>query len=345
MRKFISLALSIILVFTMAVPVFAVTDNASDANEDLVLYENMVQEMLITRENLLMKDPIDIVELNNIDLQLHRLGVEFLTSSEVAEQFPDAFEAIAADSPDTSPISTNTIDPRIAVPSSSVNSWTSYRISGCVYNGVEYNLQRLTAVAANDNSALVEQQNIQVTNQDGVKEKLAEIALSFAVTYSVDNANHAASEYITWLNLIGSLLSGSSSATEISLNNAFYAHKTRVVAQFTYVRLEGHPDTEQDLSHIATKCSSKQTYQYLIDQWDQEGDGTWESLDATKTVSKDKNYVPSNYSSVIRPIQGYLDASRDPLTDYVESFDLTDAKGHHVWTVYPLIPAFPLHCE
>ena len=69
------------------------TQNNKTQNNAVSVEEDNVQEieyLLDIRAELLNEEPVNISKLNDIDLQLSSLGVEFLSETQVRSQFPEA---------------------------------------------------------------------------------------------------------------------------------------------------------------------------------------------------------------------------------------------------------------
>ena len=85
--RLLALCLTIVLLLQPISPAFADSGNPN-AEEDQ--RAQRIEYLLDQRQKIVHSDDADLVELNEIDVELHNLGVEFYSDAEAAVLFPDA---------------------------------------------------------------------------------------------------------------------------------------------------------------------------------------------------------------------------------------------------------------
>jgi len=177
---------AVILSTFLLVPSFAVNINVDAKHED-ALREARIMELFDERLKLFFSKPVDISKLNEIDIELTSLGVDFLTLDEVERQFPDVKaikeKALKGETASKASVKTDA-NAYVDKPSSNVNSWASYRYSNHYYNGKYYNVQKLVAQPISEDSSLWEEGartvNFSANWKAGVTNLISSIASSTA---------------------------------------------------------------------------------------------------------------------------------------------------------------------
>jgi hypothetical protein len=328
--------------------VFADNKEAIDAlkyKKDAELHEAKIMALCDARRELLFQDPVDIEKLNEIDIQLTALGIEFLTLQEVKEQFPKAKayrnKAMSGDIKNAVSLD-STVVPNVVPPGSNVNTWMSYRYSNQYYNGQYYNVQKLIAQPISKNSGLWEKGARTVNFSVNWIAGITNLITSLAKTATGSIAPISVTVYdaleATW--------AGLKPVSDIKPSNVHYEWETQTTAVFAYVRLERQSDDDQWLSHISTKCETEVAYIADIDRWRQNGSGDWVVCPGLKASTRYLYHTPSNYNSTTQAIYAYVNSLGDGAQhDAVSSIIISGPESKTVQTIYPCYPQFPGHCE
>lgn len=343
MKRIICVVLTIaILTSFLAVPCFAANSNVDISDND-ALREASIMKLFDERQKLFFNKPVDISRLNEIDIELNSLGVDFLTFEEVQRQFPEA-KAIkdkALKGETVSKASTGTdVIANVVTPSSNVNTWASYRYYNQCYNGKYYNVQKLIAQPISEDSGLWEEGqrivNFSLNWKAGVTNLISSIALSAA--------GSIASIPITVYDALASAWSGLKTVSDIDPSNVTYRWETQTTAVFAYVRLEGQSDNYQYLSHISTKCVTEVAYIVDVDRWRQNGTGAWVVYPSMETGTRYLYHTPTYYNSTSAALWAYNNVS-GTYHDAISQITISGPESKTVQTIYPCYPQFPAHCE
>ena len=296
------------------------------------------------RQEVLFEDSVDIKKLNDIDIQLTKLGVEFLTTQEVAEQFPEAKairETAISGITNADTASDEVVTLSVVPPGSNTNTWASYRYSNVYYSGNYYNVQKLIAQPISESSELWEEGartvNYSINWKAGVTELLKSLAWS--------GAGAIASIPVTVYDALASMWSGLRPVSDIDPCSVYYAWETQTTASFSYVRLESQSYNYQWLSFISTKCVTQVAYVADVDNWRQNGSGAWIPYPALTTGSRYLYHTPSNYYGTSQAIYAYLHPDAGASNSSISSITISGPESKTIQTIYPCYPSFPLGCE
>lgn len=174
-------------------------------------------------------------KIAEIDARLAELGVDELSAEEIA-------------------IKMGIVSPRVTVPTSSKDSWTSVR-QVTVYNGNRYELQIIRAVPKSSSSTLLGS-NLSYDKCSygfiaGAKNvlKVAASAVIGAVSGDVGTVG------ITFYDAFKGLISGLSSASSVGAVNCSYTTSYSVEQIYVYVKYEGASDNDQVLCYAGDAVS------------------------------------------------------------------------------------------
>lgn len=332
------------LLFTTQVSAASLNNKGLLGNDAESAKESQIMGLFDERQTVLFQKPVDIKKLNEIDIQLSALGVDFLTLKEVEEQFPEAkADRIKALQGKTSAVtdSGDVIHPNVSVPDSNVNTWASYRTTNYNYNGQYYNIQKLIAQPTSENSGLWEEGSRTVNFSVNWKAGVTNLIESLAWTAAGTIASIPVSVY----DALSSVWDGLKTTSDIDPSDVIYSWETQTTAVFAYVRLQSQTDDYQYLSHISTKCVTEVAYIVDVDSWRQNGTGAWVVYPNLESGTRYLYHTPSYYSSTSEAVNAYLNAIGGPWHAAISEIKISGPESKTVQSIYPCYPQFPLHCE
>lgn len=338
MKKITSFILIISLLMSLsALPTSAAGNDVQSANN-----EATIMKLFDERQKLFFDDPVNITKLNEIDIRLTALGVDFLSLEEVDNQFPEAkAQRENAINGDTVSGSSN-IAPYVIKPDSNVNTWASYRYSNQYYNGKYYNVQKLIAQPISESSGLWEEGQRTVNFSVNWKAGVTNLITSLAWTAAGSIASVPVSVY----DALSSVWTGLKTTSDIDPSDVTYRWETQTTASFAYVRLESETDDYQWLSHISTKCVTEVAYIVDVDSWRQNGTGTWVVYPDLEAGTRYLYHTPAYYNSTTQALWAYNNVTGGmAYHDAVSDITISGPESKTVQTIYPCYPQFPLHCE
>ena len=334
---------------------------ASTSNEDDLAYmissEEEIQRLFDQRAELLTQifqdeqekrvDTSKIVALNAIDRQLVSKGVTFLTLEEVYEQFPETkgSKELALSGETMSRAQEDSQNPRVVVPTSTVNSWASYR-STYTTGGVTYNIQKLIAQPIDSDSPLTNVGYRTVTYNTNWIAGVTNVLSSLAEAGAGALAGYipGASLALTLYDAAHSFVTGISTTTEVDVPHIAYSWSNVTTASFIYVRLNNQTDDYQWLSLISTKTTTAVGYQLPQFSY-KKTNGTWvivpEMIQGTRTIYSTPNY----YNSTSIAVSAYNSVPGGALQNCVSYVQISGPESKSVQTIHPCFPSFPIHCE
>lgn len=345
MKKFICIIISLVILNSLSITSMAANNTNYDEKGNISTNEKVITKLFDERQKLFFEESVDLKKLNEIDFNLHSLGVDFLTLEEVDKQFPEAKaqreKVLTGNTGTESPLNQN-VTPYVVAPDSSVNTWASYRTVGYYYGGSYYNIQKLVAQPINNKSALWE--NGERTVSFSVNWKAGVTNLITSLAYSA--AGTIASTPITVYDALSSVWSGLKTVSDVNPSDVTYKWRTQTTAVFSYVKPEGKSDSYQSLSHISTKCLTSVGYLAAIDSWRQNGSGAWVLYPYIKSSSKYLEHIPSGYNDTFKAVWAYINVSGgSAYHDCVDKIKISGPESKSVQTIYPCYPQFPLQCE
>lgn len=332
MKKKIS---SLIMVAIMMVGILgnSITANATDVSQNI---EKKILGLVDQRASLLLDSTTNAAKISAIDSQLERLGVDFLTNTQVDDQFPKAKSDYAL------AMSGNTKNrSRVATPSSNKNSWMSYR-STVTYNGKSYNVQRLIAQPKSTSSPLATSASRIVSFKNNWKAGASNLFQS--VAQSSIGAIPGASLAVSVYDAVKSAVSGISTTTTVTIPNVTYSWSSTETVVFTYIRLTSQTDDYQWLSLVSTKTVTEVGWQ--IPKFNYVNSSGKVTL--TPNVIQGKRTItctPSGYDNNNIALNQYVNGFSGPTFRAVSSITISGPESKAVQTIYPVYPQFPLHCE
>lgn len=308
-------------------------------NEANVSRENKIMELIDERLKIVSQNSVNIEQLNEVDIKLIDLGVDFLTKEEVKEKFPDAYEAKEVDTKRVS--DQNTAIARVSPPDSYMNTWMSYRESGWYYNGNRYNIQKLIATPISTSSSLWKSGNILVNYGTQWQAGATNFLSSIASTLFNDAPIYAYG--ISIYQAFQSVWSGLQPISEISKPEILYSYNCKATASFAYVRLESEADDLQKLSHISTKCWTNVSYVLKGGTWRRDSSGNWELCPTQPSGNYDIYNNPYSYNSTAEAVYAFtLNALHNKS---ISNITISGPESKTIVSIYPICPQFPLHCE
>lgn len=220
MKKYIAIFLTVVMVFVY-LPYSSANTIINRDEEITNLIGDILEYNLSKVNNNTQTDYVDSYELQ-LEEELFDLGVEVMTTAEVAEVFNNA----------------NVIMPRVDVPSTSTNiRWYTYRSTSTV-SGTTYEVQHITATARTTNTGLAFTRTGRILYNDK--------------SYVLQTAQYFASIYIQ--KTIGTIPIVQWLPYEVFFSNPTYTSSASASytgltsASFSFVKVSGTSDSTQELA-------------------------------------------------------------------------------------------------
>lgn len=341
-RMFISCFIVITIAYSSTMFVCAGTNvNVSSTPTQTEL---KIQKLLDQRAELLIQSDVNVSSVNNIDIQLHKLGVSFLDTDQVNAQFPVSKNYRNGKISETIiPNKTHGAEIySITPPSSTKNSWMTYPISNYYFNGKYYNIQKLIAQPIDSSSALCNIGSRIVTFDynwsTGVQNLINSVGTSLAGTIP------GSTFVLSFYDAIRSFFSGISKTTEVDVPNIAYSWSNVTTVMFTYVRLESQTDDSQWLSQISSKTQTAVGYNIPKFSY-KNSSGSWVLTPQIVQDNKTISLTPTDYDNNYTALASYNSGTPGPYTAEVGSIVISSPESKSVQTIYPCCPNFPLGCE
>lgn len=355
MNKFFR-TIGIILTFSIMLSTFAFAANSTTDNTLCTVPESneeAIDKLLDERASILSKIFLEqnstqsnelLFELNNKDLELTRLGVQFLSDAQIQNMFPESKtnKALSLSGLTSTQSETDSIAPRVSVPESSYNTWT-LRTSTLTVDGVSYNVQKLIAQPASSSSPLTNVGTRTINYDTNWKAGAVNVLKSVATSLvggaagTVPGANVA----VSFLDAVAAYVTGISSTTEVDVPHIAYTWSNVTTASFTYVRLSSQSDYYQWLSLICTKANAE--VRYTIPSFCK-ANGT---IIYPKTISdtRDIHAMNTDYNSSDLAVSIYKSNASAPYQSCIDKIKLTAPGSKSIQTVSICYPSMPIHCE
>ena len=329
-KRILSLAMAVALLLTMSgINAFAATSGILKSNSS---FDNQVEVLLVERANALNKDPVELAELNKIDLRLHGLGVQFLSDAQVESQFPEAKSDRALAH------SERTIEDiqRVPVPSSSTNTWMTYR-SNVSYGGVNHDIQRLVAQPKSQNSRLADSGSRIIPYS--YNWLAGSVNLLQSVGFSLAGEIPGSSLLLGFYDAVSSLASGISRTTEVSVPHITYSWSSTTTITFLYVRLASQTDDFQRLSMVSTRVDTEVGYQIPTFSY-KNVSGNWVLTPQVIQGKRNTSAVPQGYDNTFDAVIEY-NSWGFLLTRFVHRIQISGPENKNVESIYPFYAEFP----
>lgn len=343
--KFLSFIFVVVMVFQIIAP----TASASETDPNYMHTERQAQieQLMEMRQNLVWSDDVDLFQLNEIDLQLHDLGVSFLTDEDVSTQFPDAKLAVE----NTNPISTNEIisdelvEPTydIGVHEGSDNCWTTYTLTDYCRDDCYMDIQMVTAVPNNEDSPLwIESNSTYDYFEDEVYpvlDNVLSVAVSSAVGRIIDDDGIS-----TIFDLFCASISGLAQDDELSINEIVYLWEGRTFVTFAYISFSGMDDGRQELITISNKCHMVVSISMDVEKYEETETGAL--LPVPARVSSDYEFVATafNYANPDRAAFIFVKNHNYPEDDVISYLNVSPLEGQSYIINIPT-PRSPIYCD
>jgi len=331
LKRKIALIMAVVMMFSVVSMSASAVEISNNENINIPKIETLIEQRAV----LISSSEIDTKALDEIDLKLSNLGVEFMTDQQVSRQFPE----IKTDEVLAKSGQTKTIQPRAALPTSKFNTWISYRTSNYLYNGKRYNIQTLVA-HPNDFKSPLYDSGLRAVKYSKNWKAGAENAVK-SVGMSAAGAIPGASIYVSVYDAVSAFISGISSTTEVKSPDITYEWLTTTTATFEYVRLESQSDSSQWLSYINTKVMGEVSYRMATASYKKSG-GSWIFL--PKFIDGKSRVYAQPPLTVPNPAC-YAYVSGKMIDERVRSVVISGPESKTVQTIYPVFPNFPMQCE
>lgn len=357
LKKFLSLLTAILLIFSASgLNVSAASffegelEYISTSDEEIeALFDEraaLLAEIFRAQGEQVQIQNTTINALNDIDMQLIRKGVTFLSRNEVSALFPETKtnKELALSGMTMTEIQDDTITPLVDIPDSAINTWASYR-SVYTSDGVTYNIQKLVAQPLVSSSPLNKIGGTRVVCTNKLIAGIANV-LSACAENAVGSLISELTEsniIVRVYDVISAFIAGVSTSTEVDVEHVDYSWSQVTTASFMYVRPSTETDDYQWLSLICTKTVTSVGYQspgfhYV--------NSNGNSVLAPQVIQGNKTIrnTPSGYNSDSLAVYAYtslINAGQNCI-GYVE---LTGPEGKLIKRISGFCPSFPIHCE
>lgn len=332
MKRKSAVLMCLVLLFSLAMPVFAENVNELDNADD-----QAIMDLLEQRAMLLRQDNPNSSSLADINTRLTELGVTFLSTEEASEHFPDAVESVSAHSTETA---NGTPNIRVAVPQSNVNDWSTYRTT-YVYNGNVYNIQKLVVIPIDEANSVLWDESAVTINYD--INWVAGTTEFFKAVASV-GVSELAPISSTVYDVFSSVWNGLQTVSTIDPCSVYYTWENSTTVIFSYVRLQSESDDAQRLSLISSSCTTSVGFVADIDRWSESGNGVMIPYPEHEAGSKTISSTPWQYNGNVAACQSYANGVT-AANACVKRIRISGPESKVVVNIYPCVPQFPLQCE
>ena len=324
------LALILAFIFMLSSTVFASNQDAEEQDRS-----NQIVELLAQRQIALHRNAADPDELNAIDSELTDLDVEFLSTDEVAIQFPEAVATLENNGTAVcSNIGDATVSPNwYEKPNTAEEVWFTW-YSELTYNGTRYKVQHLAAQPSLESSALWSEGDVAVNVPYEIP--ATDILLEL-VGYSQSIEKIATALSVT--EAIAEFLNNLSGITRLPAHDAIYSWESSSTVCFSYVAPADNSE-EPIFSHITNMCTTAVSVIIDTDIRNEHGALVANSLsidDYTLTA------VSDYFMDASRACYGYTlqnsGITSNILRDCITRVDINGADGELVVMLLPYIPS------
>ena len=338
-------ALLVVLALLLPLTMSVVAEETTDPNVDILAQEERIDALLSERERILAEDSVNVMELNAVESELMDLGVTFLTDTEVAEQFPDAYASVQGT--DTNETGGNDIAPRIDAPPNRRNLWTLRTFTGYEYMGEYYVVQKLMAeplVPAN--SSLWDKDEVSVNyNYNWVAGVTTLLQCAVECTIS----RFAPISYTVY-DVLSATWSSLRPVSIIDSGDVVYEWENSTTAIFWYVYPYGGDEDFEKLVMVTTECYAVVICRVDVDSWSENGDGILLPIPDLYAERRVFSVSPINAATSFGlPQACYLYANNlasvEPYYDFVEKIVISGPESNREVAIYPACPRFPSGLE
>ena len=342
--KLLSLCLSMVLLLPTMVSASTYNDDPNAEAEQRV---QRIEYLLDQRQKLVYSNNPDLEELNDIDVELHNLGVEFYSDAEAAVLFPEATLSLMQDiSQESINGSENAVQPTYDIEGlgNGINLWTSYRTSDYNRDDTYLNIQRIEVVPLTEASHLWSEKDSTTLFYDNAYFVATQNFLNVAVSYGLHTLNPAIGTiYDVFAAAIPALLS----STEICVSEIFYRWECKTSVSFAYVRYENQSDDEQRLAVVGTKCNVNVACVMDVESFIQHESGAMIPEPQQYATTYSFTVQPSLYNTNSRAAYVFLHTNQNllPVYDHIDEIDISAPDDEDAFIIYPPKPLFPLQLD
>jgi hypothetical protein len=335
------LSLFLALIILLSSTVFASSSNDGNVNAEADARVQQIDNLLSARQEIVFSEDPDLIALNDIDLQLHDLGVSFYTDEEAAEKFPEASAAMTQ--PTTGTVDMGAGD--IAQPAydieghgGGINLWTEYRVSNYYCEDEWVNIQKIHVQPLDeDRSVLWQEDRSTVRYTDEAW---------FAATTDIINVVVSTGLGTLWppaatiYDICADAFSWILTSTSVEIDEISYRWECSTTVVFSYVRYEDETDDEQVLSVVSSQCEVDVVCTIDIDSYRQLGSG--DVIPIPAQAAKNYHFITQSqhYNSDARAAFVFQRRSNTAY-DYITAINIA-APGNKAFYIYPPTPQFPL---
>lgn len=234
--------------------------------------------------------------------------------------------------------------PTADVPTSSVNYWTSYRISGYWYGSKQYDIQRLTVQPIDEDASVLWREEswseYPCINWASGGTALLSALASYGLSYGAELIGSKVYTVYEVLSTIASVGDSFGPTSVINLEDTIYRYELSTTVTFSLVRLVGETDDDQKLAHVASKCTADFVFVMDTDSYITQADGTQIPIPSQLTGQINETFESPYLGATGRECHAYEYAATLPVNDCITSIELTGPDDVYVYTIYPPAPSY-----
>lgn len=343
--RLIALCLALVLLLLPATSVSA--SGADNINAEQEARGQQINDLLSARRQLLASDPVNLAELDSIDVQLYHLGVEFYTDSEAAILFPEASAAVPLNQQLSADMFLgDTASPNYDIDDGfhdqTLNIWTTYRTEDYYYEGAWLNIQHIVVTPINQQSSLWDEGNSYHDYSDTTFFVVTEDLINVTASAALGAINPPAASFFDALSMVWGWMRTDS---EIAIDDITYVWECSTTLAFTYVRNENESDLEQRLTTISSECEVEVGAIVDMVKYRRHFSGTTIEEPELEAINYDFITRSQHFNSSARSADVYMNSTTYiTALDYINSIDIS-AAGNKSFLIYPAIAQFPAQIE
>lgn len=341
-RIFRLFAIFLIISLLLSSNAFASASGIDNPNAEQDALVAQIDLLFNERRQIVFSDYPDLERLDEIDIALCNLGVDFHTEEEAAQLFPDAVTSV-----DLSPDSTSIGNENIAMPAfdidgwtNSKNLWTSYRVSDYYCEDEWLNIQRVQVQPLSEESSLWEEDATYVDFTDSPAFVATSNILDLTVSTALGYIHPVAP---TIYDLLSRGIELAVATFEVDLNDIEYRWECATTVVFSYVRYENQTDYDQLLTLVTSKCDVAVACIMDIEEIRYLENGMTAPNPAL--IAEDYEITTQSHNHNSNGRAGFLflrATSLEPSLEYITQIKATAPGATEEFYIFPSTPRFPL---
>ena len=301
------------------------------------------------RQELVSSENPDLFELNEIDLQLIELGVEFLDAEEVQEQFPEAYQAVfpTITTEDMQFSADGVAQPCFDIENVESDNilWTSYRAEDYWCDDDWLNIQRVMATPLNENSSLWIEGN-STDNYSSNSPFISVMSNLFDIA-ALTTIGQISQKVATVMEIIAAVENGLRNASHVRIDSTIQRWEVQATVVFSFVRYESQTDLDQHLCVIANRCITKLGIILDVDEYTLTENGVAIPAPSLVATTIDFIHQSQHYNSNARAGYVFLhpNANPWPVNDCITRLNIARPNSNQVDSIFLPIISHPYDCN